>query len=66
MPVRSDEMIDSLEAGIVGVNAGAVSTAAAPFGGMKESGIGREGGASGIGEWLEEKYVCFGGIGVSA
>ncbi len=54
---------ERLETGIVGVNAGAVSTAAAPFGGMKESGIGREGGASGIAEWLEEKYVCFGGVG---
>ncbi|HEU4703158.1 MAG TPA: NAD-dependent succinate-semialdehyde dehydrogenase [Conexibacter sp.] len=56
---------EQLETGMVGVNAGAISTAVAPFGGMKESGIGREGGASGIGEWLEEKYVCFGGVGAA-
>ncbi len=56
---------ERLETGMVGVNVGAISTAVAPFGGIKESGIGREGGASGIGEWLEEKYVCFGGIGAA-
>ena len=56
---------EALEAGIVGVNAGAVSTPTAPFGGIKESGLGREGGDSGIDEWLEEKYVCFGGVGSS-
>jgi succinate-semialdehyde dehydrogenase/glutarate-semialdehyde dehydrogenase len=54
---------EQLEAGMVGVNAAAISTAVAPFGGIKESGIGREGGAGGIDEWLEEKYVCLGGIG---
>ena len=54
---------EQLEAGMVGVNAGAISTAVAPFGGVKESGLGREGGASGIDEWLEQKYVCLGGLG---
>lgn len=60
---RMWRVAERLEAGVVGVNAGAVSNAAAPFGGMKESGIGREGGADGILEWLEEKYVCFGSVG---
>jgi succinate-semialdehyde dehydrogenase/glutarate-semialdehyde dehydrogenase len=54
---------EALEYGIIGVNAGLVSTEVAPFGGMKESGIGREGGKYGIEEFLEVKYVCLGGIG---
>lgn len=47
----------SLQNGIVGVNEGIISTAAAPFGGVKESGLGREGSALGINEYLETKYV---------
>lgn len=47
----------SLENGIVGVNEGIISNAAAPFGGVKESGLGREGSAMGINEYLETKYV---------
>lgn len=47
-----------LEYGIVGVNTGAVSNAYTPFGGVKESGIGREGSKYGVEEFLEEKYVC--------
>jgi acyl-CoA reductase-like NAD-dependent aldehyde dehydrogenase len=50
-----------LEAGIVGVNEGIISTAEAPFGGVKQSGIGREGSRYGIEEYLEIKYVCLGG-----
>ena len=46
-----------LECGIVGVNDGVISTAAAPFGGIKESGLGREGSAMGLAEYLETKYV---------
>jgi succinate-semialdehyde dehydrogenase/glutarate-semialdehyde dehydrogenase len=53
---------DALEYGIVGVNTGLISTEVAPFGGMKESGIGREGSKYGIEEFLEVKYLCFGGI----
>lgn len=49
---------EALECGIVGANTGAVSVAAAPFGGVKESGIGREGGRQGIDEYLEVKYLC--------
>jgi len=53
---------EGLEYGIVGVNEGVVSTEVAPFGGFKESGLGREGSKYGIDEFLEIKYVCIGGI----
>ncbi len=53
---------EALECGIVGVNTGIISTEVAPFGGMKESGIGREGSRHGIDAFLELKYVCHGGI----
>ncbi|WP_197721857.1 NAD-dependent succinate-semialdehyde dehydrogenase [Sulfuritortus calidifontis] len=53
---------EALEFGMVGVNAGVISTEVAPFGGVKSSGLGREGGRAGIEEYLEEKYVCIGGI----
>jgi succinate-semialdehyde dehydrogenase/glutarate-semialdehyde dehydrogenase len=54
---------EALEYGIVGVNTGFISTEVAPFGGVKESGIGREGSSYGIEEWLELKYWALGGIG---
>jgi len=47
---------------MVGVNTGAISNEVAPFGGVKQSGIGREGSHYGIEEYLEVKYVCLGGI----
>jgi succinate-semialdehyde dehydrogenase/glutarate-semialdehyde dehydrogenase len=53
---------EALEYGIVGINTGFISTEVAPFGGMKESGIGREGSKYGIDEWLELKYLALGGI----
>jgi succinate-semialdehyde dehydrogenase/glutarate-semialdehyde dehydrogenase len=53
---------EALEYGIVGINEGIISTEIAPFGGMKESGIGREGSKYGIEEYLEVKYLCMGGI----
>jgi succinate-semialdehyde dehydrogenase/glutarate-semialdehyde dehydrogenase len=53
---------EGLEYGIVGINTGVISTEVAPFGGVKESGIGREGSKYGIEEWLELKYLCMGGI----
>jgi len=53
---------EALECGIVGINEGIISTEVAPFGGMKESGIGREGSKYGIEEYVEMKYLCFGGI----
>ena len=53
---------EALEYGMVGINTGLVSTALAPFGGVKESGIGREGSKYGLDEFLEVKYLCMGGI----
>lgn len=53
---------EALEYGIVGVNEGIISTEAAPFGGVKESGSGREGSKYGIEDYVEIKYVCMGGI----
>jgi len=53
---------EALEYGIVGINTGIISTEVAPFGGVKESGIGREGSKYGIEEFLEIKYLCMGGI----
>jgi succinate-semialdehyde dehydrogenase / glutarate-semialdehyde dehydrogenase len=53
---------EALEYGIVGINTGLISTEVAPFGGVKESGLGREGSKYGIDEYVEIKYLCFGGI----
>jgi len=54
---------EGLESGIIGINVGIISTEVAPFGGMKESGIGREGSKYGIEDFLEIKYLCIGGLG---
>ena len=53
---------EALEYGMVGINVGIISNEVAPFGGVKESGIGREGSKYGIEEFLEVKYLCMGGI----
>lgn len=53
---------EALEYGMVGMNTGIMSTESAPFGGIKESGIGREGSKYGLDEYLELKYLCLGGI----
>jgi succinate-semialdehyde dehydrogenase/glutarate-semialdehyde dehydrogenase len=53
---------EALEYGIVGLNTGLISTAVAPFGGIKQSGFGREGGKYGIDAYLEIKYLCLGEI----
>jgi len=53
---------EGLESGMVGINTGLISTEVAPFGGVKESGLGREGSKYGIEEYLEVKYLCLGGI----
>ncbi|XP_059801419.1 succinate-semialdehyde dehydrogenase, mitochondrial [Hypanus sabinus] len=53
---------EQLEVGIVGVNEGLLSTPEAPFGGVKQSGLGREGSKYGVDDFLEIKYVCFGGL----
>ena len=59
---RSWRVAEDLEYGIVGLNTGIISTEVAPFGGMKESGVGREGSKYGIQDYAEIKYVCVGGI----
>ena len=53
---------EALEYGMVGINTGLISTEVAPFGGVKESGLGREGSKYGIEDYLEIKYLCMGGI----
>jgi len=59
---RCWRVAEALEYGLVGVNAGLISTEVAPFGGLKESGLGREGGPWGIEEFLETKYVAMAGL----
>jgi succinate-semialdehyde dehydrogenase/glutarate-semialdehyde dehydrogenase len=54
---RGQRMIDKLQTGMMGLNVGVISNAAAPFGGVKQSGIGREGGLEGIHEYLSTKYT---------
>ena len=53
---------EALECGMVGVNTGVISNAAAPFGGIKESGYGREGSRHGINDYLSLKYICVAGL----
>ena len=60
---RLMRVAERLEYGIVGANAGIISAANAPFGGVKQSGYGREGGSVGIDEYLDVKYVLMGGVG---
>lgn len=56
------KLAEGLESGIVGVNTGIISTEVAPFGGVKQSGVGREGSKYGVEDYLEVKYVCLGGV----
>lgn len=57
---RCHRIGEALEAGMVGINTGLISNASAPFGGIKQSGIGREGAKQGLDEYLETKYLCYG------
>jgi succinate-semialdehyde dehydrogenase/glutarate-semialdehyde dehydrogenase len=59
---RAWRVSEGLEYGMVGINTGLISTEVAPFGGVKESGTGREGSKYGIEDYLEVKYVCVGGV----
>jgi len=59
---RVFRMAEALEAGMVGVNTGLISTPEAPFGGIKSSGLGREGSRHGMDDFMELKYICLGGI----
>jgi succinate-semialdehyde dehydrogenase/glutarate-semialdehyde dehydrogenase len=60
---RIFRVAEALESGMIGINEGIISTAVAPFGGVKSSGLGREGSKYGIDEYLETKYLALGGIG---
>jgi succinate-semialdehyde dehydrogenase/glutarate-semialdehyde dehydrogenase len=60
---RAWKVAEALEVGIVGLNEGLISTELAPFGGIKESGVGREGSKYGVDDYVEIKYVCAGGLG---
>ena len=59
---RAWRVAEKIDAGMVGVNEGIFSNEVVPFGGVKESGLGREGAAEGLDEYLEIKYICLGGI----
>lgn len=59
---RAWRVAEALEAGMVGVNEGIFSNETVPFGGVKESGLGREGAAEGLDEYLDTKFICLGGI----
>lgn len=61
---RAFRVMEGLRYGLVGVNEGLITTVEAPFGGVKESGLGREGGHQGIEDYLDTKYVCIGGLGL--
>ena len=61
---RTYRVMEGLEYGLVGVNEGVITTVEAPFGGFKESGLGKEGGYQGIEDYVESKYVCLGGLGL--
>ncbi|MFZ1772624.1 MAG: NAD-dependent succinate-semialdehyde dehydrogenase [Rhizobiaceae bacterium] len=61
---RAFRVMEGLKYGMVGVNEGLITTTEAPFGGVKESGLGREGGHQGIEDYLDTKYVCLGGLGL--
>ena len=60
--IRIWRVSEALEYGMVGVNEGVISNEVAPFGGIKESGLGREGSHYGIDDFLELKYICMGGL----
>ena len=59
---RSWRVAEALECGMVGINTGLISTEVAPFGGVKQSGMGREGSKYGLDDYTELKYICVGGV----
>lgn len=61
---RVFRVMEGLKYGLIGVNEGIITTVEAPFGGLKESGLGKEGGHQGIEDYLDTKYVCIGGLGM--
>ena len=61
---RAFRVMEGVKYGLIGVNEGLITTPEAPFGGLKQSGLGKEGGHQGIEDYLDTKYVCIGGLGV--
>ena len=61
---RTFRVSEGLKYGLIGVNEGIITTVEAPFGGLKQSGLGKEGGHQGIEDYLDTKYVCIGGLGL--
>ncbi len=61
---RAFRMMEGLKYGLIGINEGVIATPEAPFGGLKQSGLGKEGGHQGIADYLDEKYIAIGGLGV--
>jgi succinate-semialdehyde dehydrogenase/glutarate-semialdehyde dehydrogenase len=59
---RAFRLNDALQYGMIGINSGLITTVEAPFGGVKESGMGKEGGSQGLDDYLDTKYVCIDGI----
>jgi succinate-semialdehyde dehydrogenase/glutarate-semialdehyde dehydrogenase len=60
---RAFRVSEKLHYGMVGINEGLITTEVAPFGGVKESGMGREGSKYGVEDYLDVKYICVGGLG---
>jgi succinate-semialdehyde dehydrogenase/glutarate-semialdehyde dehydrogenase len=60
--VRVSRVAERLQTGLVGINEGVLSSEAAPFGGVKESGYGREGSRYGLDDYMQTKYMCQGGV----
>ncbi|HSO48041.1 MAG TPA: NAD-dependent succinate-semialdehyde dehydrogenase, partial [Rhizobiaceae bacterium] len=61
---RAFRVMEGLKYGLIGVNEGLITTVEAPFGGLKQSGLGKEGGHQGIEDYMDSKYVCIGGLGL--
>jgi len=59
---RAFRLNEGLQYGMIGINSGLITTVEAPFGGVKESGLGKEGGSQGLEDYLDTKYVCIDGI----
>ena len=59
---RAFRLNEGLDYGMIGINSGLITTVEAPFGGVKESGMGKEGGSQGLEDYLDTKYVCIDGI----
>ena len=59
---RAFRLNEGLDYGLIGVNAGLITTVEAPFGGLKQSGMGKDGGSQGLDDYLETKYMCVAGL----